>query len=930
MPYQGEAPYIPQVDEALQQAVTAPWPNQAQKLLSTHDALQTQTFLAPRKDYELGNRLLPVAAYREQLVDTIMAHQVTIVDSGTGTGKSTQVSQYLLETGERRKIVLLQPRIIAAREVGQRQASELTAAGNDGSKLVGYHTANEYNTTPDNEIVVCTDGLALMQMLANSAITRDDTVLIDEFHERGVNMDVALALCHEKGIHTVIMSATMDSNSIARRASEARGGAPTPVVRVPGKTYPVEERTEGLLHEAVIRLAKELTKERRDSGILVFVPGRRETWQTYGKLQKRLPNGMTLLALNGDQTIEEQQKSLQHYPEGKVVLSTAIGQTSLTIPDIHAVVDCGWERTGSFSRGVNALPIQISSDATADQRRGRVGRVMPGIYVRAQLEGYPPIPKTKKGELIRHSYDDPKIMHVDLASFVARLGLSNLDILDLPLPDRPLLSEVEDAEKRLRDIGAIKIDSLALSSLGKEIAHLPLDMQFARMVVESRKYPDEIQAKVMAMVSAAQQKNIYSTEADKMSWQQLTHENRSDMVVQAEIFLKTLSMTEERRNQYNIVEIRWQKAVRQLERLMQDAGLDTSLLETPLTEADRQAMFDCILSAGCEVFVRLGRSNKFRDRRGHSRELASSSLLEDSHHIVVGIPFNIAHMRSFGLRVQPIITQASGVDLEQLRKYLPDKISYRPLAFVLGSDGVVQQEYAVHYETQPLRQTVVEPAAPSEEAKQYLIRRFLSRSRFVNEDAELKKLYSALQDVEALQHRTDIDLKISDLYAVMAAELTQQPAEDLRSLNNIPEYLNPVMIRTHIPRNLREQILAASPDVLRIETSQAINESQIEYIDNIAYLTLLPQVIAELPDTIPELGERKIRVRTSRNHQYEDLDEARARYQREARSRRRGQTGPENFGNGPIDDYNTTDDAVSQPTIVVTTSSRRRSFHRRS
>ena len=927
MPYQGEAPYTPQVDETLQQAVNAPWPNQAQNLLLTHDALQT--FLAPRKEYELGNRLLPVAAYREQLIDTIMSHQVTIVDSGTGTGKSTQVSQYLLETGERRKVVLLQPRIIAAREVGHRQASELTAVGHDGSKLVGYRTANEYNTTSNNEIVVCTDGLALMQMLTDSAITKDDTVLIDEFHERGVNMDVALALCHEKGIHTVIMSATMDSDSISRRASESRGGAPVPVVRVPGKTYPVEERREGLLHEAVIRLVKELKKNKPDPGVLVFVPGRRETWQTYGKLYKRLPNGMVLTTLSGDQTVDEQQKSLIHYPAGKIVLSTAIGQTSLTIPDIDAVVDCGWERTGSFSRGVNSLPIQISSAATSDQRKGRTGRVMPGVYVQAQLEGYPPIPRTKKGELIRHSYDDPKIMHVDLASYVARLGLSGLDILDLPLPDKPLLSEVEDAEKRLGDIGAIEPDNLALSSLGTEIAHIPLDMQFARMVVESRKHSDDVQVKVMAMVSAAQQKNIYSTEADSMGWQRLTHENRSDMLVQAEIFLKTLQMDEKKRAEYNIVEIRWQKAVRQLERLMSDAGLDESLLERPLTEGNRQAMLDCIFSGGCEVFVRLGCSNKFRDRRGHARELASSSLLENSHRIVVGIPFDIAHMRSSGLRVQSIITQASGVDLEQLRKHLPERMTYRPMSFVLDSDGVVRQEYAVHYEAQPLRQTILEPASPSEEAKQYLIRRFLSQSRVINEDVHLKKLYASLQDLEALQHRTDIELGIADLYAQLAAELTQIPAEDLRSLNDISVHIPQATIAGYVSRKTREQIMALSPGTLRIETSQAVSESQIEYINNVACLTLPPQVIANLPDSIPELGERKIRVRTSRNHQYEDLDEARVRYQREVRSRRRGQAETENFGTGPIDEHSALDESPQSAT-VVSTSSKRRTFRRRS
>ncbi|HWH96651.1 MAG TPA: ATP-dependent RNA helicase HrpA [Baekduia sp.] len=429
---------------------------------------------------------LPVSARREELLDAIRDHQVVVVAGETGSGKTTQLPKICLELGRgiRGTIAHTQPRRLAARTVAQRIADELGVAI---GAAVGY--AIRFNDTSGEDTLVrlMTDGLLLAEVQRDRLLRRYDTIIIDEAHERSLNIDFLLGYLHRllprrPDLKLIITSATIDPGQFATHFGDA------PVVEVSGRTYPVEVRyrpvDERDQPEAIGDAVDELLRASRDGDVLVFLSGEREIRDTADVLRGRFRDGddLDVLPLYARLSNAEQQKVFQPHRKRRVVLATNVAETSLTVPGIKYVVDPGFARMSRYSARlkVQRLPIEPISQASADQRKGRCGRTSNGICIRLYDEDE---------FLQRPRFTDPEILRTNLASVILQMAALDLGaVSDFPFLDPPDARQVRDGVNLLHELGAL--DPAAepgkrLTRLGRQLARLPVDPRMARMILEA-------------------------------------------------------------------------------------------------------------------------------------------------------------------------------------------------------------------------------------------------------------------------------------------------------------------------------------------------------------------------------------------------------------------------------------------------------------
>ena len=428
---------------------------------------------------------LPVSARRDDLLAAIRDHQVVVVAGETGSGKTTQLPKLCLELGRgvRGSIAHTQPRRIAARAVGQRIASELDVPLGGA---VGYAVRFDDRGSEDTLVRVVTDGLLLAEIRRDPLLRRYDTVIVDEAHERSLNIDFLLGCLHRilprrPDLKLIITSATIDPE----RFSEHFGGAP--IVEVSGRTYPVEVRyrppdEDQELLDALADTVEELLDE-RDGDVLAFFSGEREIRDAAELLTGRLGPGVEVLPLYSRLAAADQQKVFgpktrrQHR---RVVLATNVAETSLTVPGIHFVVDTGLARISRYSARlkVQRLPVEPISRASADQRKGRCGRVADGICVRLYSE---------EDFDARPEFTDPEVLRTNLASVILQMAALGLgDIEAFPFLEAPDRRQVRDGVALLEELRALDPSSTEpLTPLGRKLARLPVDPRLGRMVLEA-------------------------------------------------------------------------------------------------------------------------------------------------------------------------------------------------------------------------------------------------------------------------------------------------------------------------------------------------------------------------------------------------------------------------------------------------------------
>ena len=433
---------------------------------------------------------LPIAREGEAIVELIRNHQVVVIAGETGSGKTTQLPKLCLAAGRGNAgmIGCTQPRRIAARAVATRVAQELNS---ELGSVVGYQVRFTDKVSDASRIKFMTDGILLAEIASDRWLSRYDTIIVDEAHERSLNIDFLLGylktLLHKRpDLKLIVTSATIDTARFSAHFDNA------PVVSVEGRTFPVEvryrplegegeqagERTVG---EGIVAAVDEITSHEPRGDILVFLPGEREIRETHQLLEKRKYRATEVLPLYARLSVADQDRVFNPQGGRRIVLATNVAETSLTVPRIRYVIDPGQARIKRYSprQKLDRLHIEDISQASANQRKGRCGRVAEGVCVRLYAEA---------DFQARPEFTDPEIRRSSLAGVILRmlqLGLGRIE--EFPFLEAPDERAIADGWQQLVELGAVD-EQRRLTPIGKQMARLPVDVKLARMLVAAHKH----------------------------------------------------------------------------------------------------------------------------------------------------------------------------------------------------------------------------------------------------------------------------------------------------------------------------------------------------------------------------------------------------------------------------------------------------------
>jgi ATP-dependent helicase HrpA len=444
---------------------------------------------------------LPITGRRQAILEALREGQVLIVAGDTGSGKSTQLPQYCLELGRgiSGQIAHTQPRRLAARALAGRISEEL---GQAVGRSVGFRVRFADQVSDASRLILMTDGLLLAELASDPLLRRYDTVIVDEAHERTLNVDLLLGvlrglLPRRPELKLIVTSATLD----VERVAQYFGGAP--VITVSGRSHPIEvryrqadeDREDPDLPLAVLEACNEIAAEPGDIGggdILVFLPGEREIRDVGEFLEREMHSRVEVLSLYSRLSWEQQSKIFQRGERRRIVLSTNLAETSITVPGIRAVVDSGLARISRYSvrNRLQRLPIEPISRASADQRKGRCGRLAPGLCMRLYSE------EDFEG---RTPFTEPEVLRTNLSALLLRLAADGLGPAeDFPFIDPPDSRALNDGYRLLQELQALD-EERRITRRGRAMARLPLDPRLSRALLESKRFHAETE--LLAIVS---------------------------------------------------------------------------------------------------------------------------------------------------------------------------------------------------------------------------------------------------------------------------------------------------------------------------------------------------------------------------------------------------------------------------------------------
>ncbi|MGR9045251.1 MAG: ATP-dependent RNA helicase HrpA [Gammaproteobacteria bacterium] len=466
---------------------------------------------------------LPVSGRKDEIARLIQAHQVVIVCGETGSGKTTQLPKICLTIGRGAAgfIGHTQPRRIAARTVADRIAEEL---GESVGRSVGYKVRFHDKTHAESLVKLMTDGILLAETQNDPYLTQYDTIIIDEAHERSLNIDFLLGymkwlLPKRPDLKLIITSATIDPERFSKHFGDA------PIIEVSGRTYPVEIRyrpieqseeddeTTADLQQAILDAVDELSRDQRGD-ILIFMSGEREIRETTESLRKHHPTGYEILPLYSKLSVSEQERVFKPKGNLRIVLATNVAETSLTVPGIRCVIDTGHARISRYSHRskIQRLPIEKISQASANQRTGRCGRVAEGICIRLYSE---------EDFKARPEFTEPEILRTNLSSVILQMISLNLgDIEDFPFVEPPEDKMIRDGKTALHEVNALDKQG-KLTEIGKQLAKLPTDPKLARMLLAASE--NHCLSEAAIIVAALSIQDPREKPADKMQQADAKH-----------------------------------------------------------------------------------------------------------------------------------------------------------------------------------------------------------------------------------------------------------------------------------------------------------------------------------------------------------------------------------------------------------------------
>ena len=595
--------------------------------------------------------LLPVSSYKDQIVEAVQNNAFTIVSAETGSGKSTQIPQYLVKYFDR--VVVTEPRIMAAKTLARRVSEEM---GVTLGKEVGFRTAYEKCCSSESRILYCTDGLQLVRTIFGKDTLSGNVLIIDEVHDWNLNIEVLIAWCkhmHQKwNTKVVLMSATMDTASLADFF-----GNDVAVLNIPGNLYDVEVE-ERPRYQLVTTIKENIVAGKN---ILVFVPGKREIGEVMQELEKA---DATVLPLHGEMEWDDQKKVFESYPNSKVVVATNVAQTSITIPDIDVVVDTGEARISIAQDGIQGLSLKDISQADIFQRKGRAGRTKDGKYFLCSDTGIND----------REEFSVPEIQRSILDRVVLQLTEIGLDAETLEFFHQPSMREIRHSKKELEAIGALSGNYV--TEIGHKIARIPVSVQLARMIIEAEKYgvtePVLTIASIIEMGGILQKGNTYLS---------FTEEGKSDLLAELDVWK---SINQMKFIDFNEIGIRKKAFFRIKDHIRRLKEALSGFVEMS-SKDDRAAILKaCLHGLVSNIYVKRG--SLWYSYDGEEARLERKSCILPYSQLVVGIPTTIEYINIYGFKETfTLLRFATQIDVSVLYELVPHlvqeetQLRYSPL-----------------------------------------------------------------------------------------------------------------------------------------------------------------------------------------------------------------------------------------------------------
>jgi ATP-dependent helicase HrpB len=618
---------------------------------------------------------LPIDAVEEEILATVRTHGALVLTAPTGSGKTTQVPQMLLRDGVEGQILVLQPRRLAARVVAQRVAEEL---GCELGDLVGFQTRHERKVSGSTRILFLTEGLFLRILLTNPELTGVGAVVLDEFHERSLAVDLALGLCNllragpRPDLRLVVMSATLDADAVATFLD-------CPSLRAKGRTYDVSIEydtapTDTPVWERAGSALRRWLDEGGEGDALLFLPGTYEIRRTVEACQRRLRStdgAIAVLPLHGSLSPSEQDRAVRPGSERKVVVSTNVAETSITIDGIRCVIDSGLARVHRHdpARSVNALLVERVSLDSAEQRSGRAGRTAPGICIRLW-------PGSEAHA--RPVQDIPEVQRVDLCEAVLQIHAFGLKADSFPWLDPPPVARLQAAASLLADLGAVDVAG-ALTDEGRLMVDVPAHPRLARLLLEGSRRGVGDRAAVWAALVAERDicmrplARQFCHPPDVGSWP-------SDVGMRESAYesARQARFSDSRCRQLGV----HAGACREVERAVRQYRAVVKHLPRPTRAAGDEsdaALARCVL-AGYADHVALRRSVEHNtcEMEGRRRvTLERSSAVGDARTLVVVEAREVEAPRVDGGGVRTVISLATAIDPAWIGELFPDRIETR-------------------------------------------------------------------------------------------------------------------------------------------------------------------------------------------------------------------------------------------------------------
>jgi HrpA-like RNA helicase len=642
------------------------------------------TIEAPQGPEGLGNETLPIFPYKQEITEAVRDNSVTVVVGETGSGKSTQLPQFLLDAGWNR-IFLTQPRRSATYNVFDRIRTEIGEKWGkpQAAELVSFQTAGNREGPEDARIKIQTDGLRLASQFGGQATMKGDVLVIDEVHEWNTNVEIMVATVKEAvaknpDLRVVIMSATMEADRMANYFADVCRTVP-PIIEVPGRMHHVEriEKPESTVVDEVLLATKTMFDERTGgrlvegapNGILTFVAGKQEISDAIDEIRRRLPKDLpgpvTILPLHAKLPLAEQQATFRAYPGVKIIVSTNTAQTSLTIPDIRYVIDSGDERHVMLDReGVQGLVLHPISQADCDQRAGRTGRVCEGVYVLTRMDAK----RSFTPYMSREKYPMAEILRTDIVRNTLRVASIGRDMAELDLYHPVDQAVIARAKETLRAFGALDQDG-AITDTGRRMNAFPVNAASARMMVESARYSARTRAYMAAIVAATEVGGLqYFAHGVGHRWEELTGEHTSDLLAQLEIFIAIQGKSLRELKEYDLDVNNIERAREQYRKIAKQAGALTERLEPP-TQDEIDDIRQCIYAGSVNDIYKYAGDQKYQHISNGSpttREISRRSVVKSGGPFVVGDPYRVVVTRGGETVEKHIIervTRASAADI---------------------------------------------------------------------------------------------------------------------------------------------------------------------------------------------------------------------------------------------------------------------------